>query len=144
MSIYKEIKRNPTKRDLLEFGLIFGVGMGIIGALNHFAVHFLFFTGKPAAALPFWIAGAAILVLSQIPPLGRLLYILWMGLGLTIGFVTAPIIMFVVYTLVIVPVGVVFKMTGRDTMRRQLDPNAKSYWEEYPKTDDPASYVRQF
>ncbi|MFT3764005.1 MAG: SxtJ family membrane protein [Minicystis sp.] len=144
MSIYKELNKNPTKRDLLEFGLIFGVGMGIIGALNHFAVQVLFFKGNPSAALPFWIAGAAIFVLALIPPIGRLLYILWMALGLTIGFFTAPIVMFVVYVIAIVPLGFIFKLMRRDTMRRELDPNAKSYWEEYPKTDDPASYVRQF
>jgi hypothetical protein len=138
MSIYKELKRNPSKRDLLEFGLIFLVGMGVFAALNQF------YWAKPQAAMGFGIAGAVVFVLSLIPPIGRLLYILWMALGLTIGFVTSPIIMFVVYSVVIVPVGLVFKITGRDTMRRTIDPNAKSYWEEYPTTDDPASYVRQF
>ncbi|APR77431.1 Hypothetical protein A7982_02778 [Minicystis rosea] len=144
MSIYKEIKKNPSRRDLLEFGLIFGAGMGILGALNHFAVHVLFFTGRPSVAPAFWIAGAAVFVLSLIPPIGRLLYIAWMGLGLTIGFFTAPIVMLLVYLVAIVPLGVAFKLMRRDTMRRGLDPSAKSYWEEYPKTDDPTSYVRQF
>jgi hypothetical protein len=144
MSIYKEIKRNPTKRDLLEFGLILCGALGILGALSFFEVHFLFFTGKPGAAMPFWIAAGAILVLSQIPPVGRVLYILWMGLGLTIGFITSPVIMFAVYLVAIVPLGIIFKLMRRDTMRRELDRSAKSYWEEYPKDSDPSSYVRQF
>jgi len=138
MSIYKELKRNPSRRDLLEFGLIFLVGMGGIAALNQF------YWAKPGAAMGFGIAGAAVFALSLVPPIGRLLYIAWMALGLTIGLVTSPIIMFVVYAVVIVPVGLVFKVTGRDTMRRNIDPNAKSYWEDYPASDDPASYVRQF
>jgi hypothetical protein len=138
MSLYKEIKRNPTRRDLLEFGLIFAGGMGAIGLVNQFYRH------APNAALGFWIAGAAVFLLSLIPPIGRLLYILWMGFGLTIGFVTSPVIMFVVYAIVIVPVGLWFKLTHRDTMRRQLDPKATSYWEDYPGSDDPASYIRQF
>lgn len=144
MSIYKELKRDPSRRDLLEFGLVLGGVLALIGALSHFEVHFLFFTGKQAAAVPLWIAAAAILVLSQVPPIGRLLYILWMGFGLTLGFFTAPVIMFVVYLIAIVPLGIVFKLMRRDTMKRELDPNAKSYWEEYPKTDDPTSYVKQF
>jgi hypothetical protein len=138
MSIYKEIKQNPTRRDLFEFGLIFAGGTGLLGLVNQLYLH------KPGPALGFWIAGAVVFALSLIPPIGRLLYILWMGLGLTIGFVTSPVIMFVVYAIVIVPVGLWFKLTHRDTMRRQLDPKAKSYWEDYPGSDDPASYIRQF
>ena len=57
---------------------------------------------------------------------------------------TAPIIMFVVYLIVIVPVGLWFKVTKRDLMRRQLDPGAKTYWEDYPGSDDPASYIQQY
>lgn len=144
MSMFKELKTNPTARDRLEFGVIVGVGLGLLGLFNHLEGHFLFLTGKPERAMALWIAAAAIFVLSLIPPIGRLLYIAWMALGLFIGFFTAPVIMFVVYVLAIVPLGIVFKLMRRDTMRRQLDPNAKSYWEEYPKSDDPGSYVKQF
>jgi hypothetical protein len=138
MTIYKELNRNPTRRDLLSFGLIFAGGMGALGALNQLYFH------RPGPALVLFVLGGAVFVLSLIPPVGRLLYILWMGLGLTIGFFTAPVIMFVVYALVIVPVGLWFKVTRRDLMRRRLDPAAKSYWEDYPGSDDPASYIRQY
>lgn len=138
MSIYSELNKNPSKRDLVQFGLIFLGGMGIIGALQKFYWH------NDAIAQNLWIAGAVVMVLSLIPPIGRLLYILWMGFGLTIGFFTAPIIMGIVYVLVIVPVALVFKIKHRDSMRRQLDPKASSYWEDYPGADDPASYIRQF
>jgi hypothetical protein len=144
MELFKELKTNPTRRDLLEFGLIFLVGMAVIGAINHFGWHVLFLAGKPERAMGFWVAGAVIFVASQLPVIGRLLYIAWMGLGMIIGFFTAPVIMFLVYIVAIVPLGFVFKLMGRDTMKRKLDPHAKSYWEDYPKNDDPASYVKQF
>jgi hypothetical protein len=138
MSIYQELNKNPTRRDLLSFGLIFAGGMGAIGALNFFYLH------HPDRALVFAAIGGGVFLLSLIPPIGRLLYILWMGFGLTLGFFTAPIIMFVVYSIVIVPVGLWFKITKRDLMRRQLDPSAKTYWEEYPGSTDPVSYIRQY
>lgn len=138
LHVYKEIKKNPTMRDLVEFGLVFAAGMGVFGAISWFK------WGNQSLAQNLWIAGAAVFVLSLIPPIGRILYILWMGLGITIGLVTSPIIMFAVYLVVIVPVGLWFKVTRRDLMRRSLDPNAKSYWEEYPSTEDPTRYVRQF
>ncbi len=138
MSIYKELNKNPSRRDLVSFGLIFLGGMGVAGAWLHFH------SQRPDVALGLWSAGGAVFLLSLIPPVGRVLYILWMGLGLTLGFVMSPIIMAVVYLVVIVPVGLVFKLMRRDTMRRQLDPKASSYWEDYPGSDDPTSYIRQF
>ena len=137
MSIYKELNRNPTRRDLVTFGLIVAVGLGAIGA--YMQLH-----GRPEKALGLFAVGGAVFLLSLIPPVGRVLYILWMGLGLTLGFFTAPIVMGVVYVLVVVPVGVWFKLSGRDVMRRQIDPKATSYWEDYPGSHDPASYLRQF
>jgi len=137
MSIYAELNTNPKRKDLLSFGLIFAAGMGAFGAW--FQIH-----GRPERALYLFAVGGAVFLLSLIPPVGRLLYILWMGFGLTVGFFTVPIIMFVLYALTVVPLGLWFRLRRRDTMRRMLDPAAKSYWEDYPGSDDPASYVRQF
>jgi hypothetical protein len=137
MSIYKELNRNPTRRDLVTFGLIVAAGSGAIGA--YMELH-----GRPERAIGCFAAGAAVFLLSLIPPVGRVLYILWMGFGLTLGFFTAPIVLFVVYVVVIVPVGLWFRFTRRDAMRRQLDPKEVSYWEDYPQSRDPAGYLRQF
>jgi hypothetical protein len=85
-----------------------------------------------------------VFVLSFIPPIARILYIFWMGLGITMGLITSPIILVVVFLLLITPVGLLFKVLQRDTMKRKLDRGAKSYWEEYPENEDPATYVKQF
>lgn len=138
MRIYDKLDRNPTRRKLFEFGVVFLAGTGLIGAFNRF------YLDQPNAALGLWIAGAVIFLLSQVPKVGRLLYVAWMGLGLTIGFVTSPIIMSVVYLIAIVPLGLAFKLLRRDTMRRRIEPAARSYWEDYPRTEDPTRYVRQF
>jgi len=138
MSIYREIKRDPTRRDLREFGVVFLAGTALLGAVNHL------YLDRPSAALGLWIAGGAVFLLSLIPGVGRLLYIAWMGLGLTLGVVTSPVIMFVVYLIAIAPLGLVFKLIRRDTMRRELDPKATSYWEDYPRAEAPARYLRQY
>jgi multisubunit Na+/H+ antiporter MnhG subunit len=85
-----------------------------------------------------------VFVLSFIRPIARLLYILWMGIGITMGLITQPIILVVIFLLLITPVGLIFKLIQRDTMKRKLDKSATSYWEEYKETDDPATYVKQF
>jgi 4-amino-4-deoxy-L-arabinose transferase-like glycosyltransferase len=138
MNIYAELDTNPSRRDLLSFGLIVAAGMGAAGAYYQLHLH------RPGPALVFFAVGGAVFLLSWIPPIGRLLYILWMGFGLTLGFFTAPVLMFVVYAAVVVPMGLWFKLTKRDVMRRRLDPGAPSYWEDYPGPLDPASYIRQY
>jgi hypothetical protein len=134
-----ELNKNPSFADRRNFGLIFLVGTAAIGV-----AYWQLFDHDLHRAQYFFGAGAGILVLSLVPGIGRLLYLLWMGFGLTLGLVTSPIIMFLLFLVLITPVGFVFKMTGRDTMRRQLDDKSDSYWEDYPKTDDPSRYVKQF
>ena len=139
MSLYAEIDLHPSRAELFKFGLTFLVGTGLIGLACRFALD------RPDVALRLWIAGPLVLALSLVPRVGRLLYVLWMGLGLTIGAVTSPILLFVVYVLLVVPVGIVFKLRRRDAMKRALDARAETYWEEYPPgDDDPRRYVRQF
>ena len=139
MSIHAELHKfeNASRKDLLIFGLVFAGGMGAFGAWSHFH-------GHPERALVLFAVGSAVFLLSLIPPVGRRLYVLWMGLGLVLGLFTVPVVMFALYALTIVPLGLWFRLRRRDTMRRRLDPGAKSYWEDYPRSDDPASYVRQF
>lgn len=136
--IYAEINKNPSAKELIKFGATFLGGMAVIGLLYYFIFH-----DEPLAK-GLWIAGGVVFVLSFIPPVARILYILWMGLGITMGLVTSPIILALVFLVLITPVGLVFKLIQRDTMKRKLDRGAASYWEEYKETDDPATYVKQF
>ena len=136
--IYDEINKNPSAKELIKFGATFLGGMAAIGALYFFVFH------REPLAKGLWIAGGVVFLLSFIKPVARILYILWMGLGITMGLVTQPIILVVVFLVLITPVGLIFKLIQRDTMKRRLDKSATSYWEEYKETDDPATYVKQF
>ena len=138
IKIYDEINKNPSPKELAKFGAIVLAGLGIIGLVYNFYFH------KESIAHGLWIAGGVVFVLSRIPPIGRILYVLWMGLGITMGLITSPIILVVVFLLLITPVGLFFKLVGRDAMKRKLDRGASSYWEEYKENEDPATYVKQF
>ena len=138
IKIYDEINKNPSPKELIKFGATFLGGMAVIGLLYYFGFH------KEALAKGLWISGGVVFLLSFIRPLARLLYIFWMGLGITMGLVTSPIILAVVFLVLITPVGLIFKLIRRDSMKRTMDASAASYWEEYQETDDPATYVKQF
>jgi hypothetical protein len=137
--VARELNTRPSAGDLRQFGLIFLGGTALIGV-----VFWQLFDKDLHRAQYFFIVGGAVMVLSLIPPIGRLLYIVWMAFGLTLGLVTSPAIMFALFVVLIAPVGIFFKITGRDLMRRKLDEKADSYWEEYPRAEDPSRYVKQF
>ena len=136
--IYDEINKNPSAKELVKFGATFLGGMAVIGLLYYFVFH-----NEPLAK-GLWIAGGVVFALSFIPPVARVLYIFWMGLGITMGLVTSPIILALVFLLLVTPVGLVFKLIQRDAMKRKMDKGAATYWEEYKETEDPATYVKQF
>jgi hypothetical protein len=137
-TIYDEINKNPSRKELFKFGVAFLVGMAAIGLLYHFVIH------REEVARVVWITGGAVFLLSFIKPIARILYIFWMGLGITIGLITSPIILVIVYLFLITPVGLLFKLLRRDAMRRKLQPEALSYWEKYDESEDPATYMKQF
>lgn len=136
--IYDEINKNPSAKELIKFGATFLGGMAVIGLLYYFVFH-----NEPLAK-GLWVAGGVVFALSFIPPVARVLYIFWMGLGITMGLVTSPIILALVFLLLVTPVGLIFKLIQRDAMKRKMDKGAATYWEEYKETEDPATYVKQF
>jgi hypothetical protein len=61
-----------------------------------------------------------------------------------IGWVVTHVIMALIFYLVVTPIGVIMRLTGRDPMERAFDRGAKTYWK--PRRSDPSSarYFRQY
>jgi hypothetical protein len=60
------------------------------------------------------------------------------------GLVTSPVLMAVIYLVLFVPLALLFRLMGRDALRKRLDPAAATYWEEYPQVKEPLRYLRQY
>ena len=76
-----------------------------------------------------WFAvGAVFLAWASIAPqtLGGVYYV-WMRMALAIGKVVNAVILALVFFLVITPMGVVMRWSGRDPLRRKIDHEADSY-----------------
>jgi hypothetical protein len=138
MRVFEDLNTNPSRRDLRSLGITLLVGLGAVGALFYFRFD------NPSAGRGLWIGAVCGLIVSLLPVLGRWLYIGWMGLGMAIGLVTSPIVLMVLYLVVFVPLGLVFRLIKRDTMRRSFDGTAATYWEDYPKNEGPQSYLKRY
>ena len=81
---------------------------------------------------PRWylVVPAAFLVIAGViaprvlAPLNRA----WMKLGLLLHRVVAPVLMGIVFFGVVLPIGLLMRLRGKDLLRLRLDRNATSYW----------------
>lgn len=131
---------NPSRRDLNGFRLISVVAAVLIAALLYLVKH----------ADPRWcvaiIAVAGFIGLSGFLSLKltRYIYVTLMAVTLPIGFVISLILMTVFYFGLITPLGMIFRLIGRDALRRRFDPHAQSYWIPHEQTTKMERYFQQF
>lgn len=134
-----DINWKPTRKDLRVFSiacLVVTVGGGLA----------LYFKEGPSNFIyGMWIAGPLIALFGLLwPPTVRYLYIGLSLLALPIGLVLGNVMMAIIYYLMVTPVGLVFKLIGRDSLHRKLDPDAESHWVERPPTPPTKRYFRQY
>jgi len=132
------INRNPSRRELLVFGLLLAVFFTLAG----FAARGKF--DSPSAARILWIGGGALTLLHfAAPPVRRHLYLGWMYAAYPIGWTVSHLLLGITFYLVITPVGLLLRILGRDPMSRKPDPSAATYWVEHRPDRDPSRYFRQ-
>ncbi len=69
----------------------------------------------------------------------------WTRLGLLMHRIVNPIVLGLIYVLAIIPIGLTFKILGKDPLRLRRQPEAASYWIERRPPGPPAdSLPRQF
>ncbi|MHA1566562.1 MAG: SxtJ family membrane protein, partial [Alphaproteobacteria bacterium] len=72
------------------------------------------------------------------------IYILMQLVMLPVGWVVSHIVMAVFFFVVLTPVGLVFRLFGRDLLCRRYDAAAKTYWRRRRKSDSMKRYFNQF
>lgn len=55
---------------------------------------------------------------------------LWGRLGELLGAVVAPVMMALIFFVVMTPIGLFIRLTGKDLLKSKLDKGAKTYWNE--------------
>lgn len=134
-----EINWSPGNKELRNFGRIALIAMLIIALL---------FYWKGLAlnwVLIIFSAGVVIFIVSLISlKLTRIIYLGLTLVTLPIGLAISYVLLAVLYFLLITPVGLLFRLIGRDLMHRNFDADTKSYWyrRDPPKTLE--RYFRQF
>ena len=138
----------PGVKQLRSFGFIALAAFGLLGALIYWKGSFFGIQLDEATrgvAFTAWGIGILSGFFSLVyPRANRPLYV---GLSLVaypIGFVVSHLIMAFLFYIVITPVGLLFRLLGRDPLKRRFDPQAESYWEPHVPREEKKLYFRQF
>ncbi len=114
--------RELDGRGLREFAF---VTAGLFSVLFGLLLPWLFNATYPTWP---WLLGAVLAAWGILAPTTlRPVYRGWMTFGLLLNRVTTPLVLGIVFYLVIFPIGLIMRMSGRDPMSRNFDDGADSY-----------------
>ena len=129
------MNRSPSRKEIRTFGLTLLIGFGVIALL-------FLFRGRVHRATWAGGMGTFIFVLSALfPTLAKPFYWTWMGLSAVLGWVTSRVIMTVIFLVILTPLGLFFRIMGRDPLRLKKSSFPKeSFWQPHPERFDKSSY----
>ncbi len=130
----REIK--SSKKELKSFGVTMAVILGAIGLVSFWrgGAHAVYW----GAASVFFL-GAGLLAPAVLKPLQKA----WLTLGLLMGALIAPVVLCAIYVLIVTPLGLVLRLSGKDLLDSKFPDNRDSYWIPHgPREKE--SYEKQF
>jgi hypothetical protein len=135
-----EINWRPKHKELRNFGLVALIASVIISLLLYLLKDLgiqwiLIITGT----------GLAIFLISLISDKStRIIFVVLTLITLPIGWAISFILMAIFYFLILTPLGLVFRLTGRDPLHRKFESGTESYWLRRQPPDTIDRYYHQF
>ncbi len=66
----------------------------------------------------------------------------WMKFAIYLSKVLNPIILFIIYLICFLPIGIYYKLVGKNNLKTKIDKNLNSYWEK--PEDEKIDFKEQF
>jgi hypothetical protein len=136
---WSDIQFRPDARMLRQFA---GLWLACFGGL---AVWEGLARGHAAAAVILGIMALAVGLLGLLQPLAvRPIYVGWMVLAFPIGWIVSQAILALMFYGMFTPIGLVFRLIGRDPLHRTRQPELATYWAPKATPTDARRYLKQF
>jgi hypothetical protein len=129
------INWNPTNHQLRQFGFVCLFALPLVGWM--WGAH---------TQLLIWLTAAGIVLVVLALGLPKLIKPIFVALSIVtvpIGLVIGELILLLIYFGVFLPIGLFFRLIGRDALQLKFDHNVKSYWQTKRQPTSSASYYRQ-
>lgn len=129
---------DASKKNVRNFGLLFG-GISLGLALYSYI--------RGGASYPWWGGAGLAFALAGLfaAPVLRPLYTAWMLLAFALGWINARVLLGVFFYLVLTPVSLVLRWTGKDLLDERIEREKTTYWKKRERQPaDPARLERMF
>jgi hypothetical protein len=135
----KLVKMNwsPTDRQLRQFGLIALAAFPLLGWLWSAGNITVVYVAAAAGGL---LAVVGLLCPRAIKPVFLALSLLAIPIGMLVSEIALGLIFYGLF----VPMGLVFRLIGRDALQRKFHREANTYWQHKRQPADAASYLQQW
>jgi hypothetical protein len=141
-----DIEWRPSDRRLRQFGTLCLIFSALL--LARWSWHLGETSLAPQLASPAFIGAVIVSLIGTIglfkPLVLRPIYVGWMIAAFPIGWVTTRLVLGILFYGVVAPLGVCFRVLGRDALCLKLQPETDSYWFSKEAPDDLRRYLQQF
>ncbi|MBU0709952.1 MAG: sxtJ [Candidatus Omnitrophica bacterium] len=126
------------KSDLRKFGFLMGFALCVITGV--------IFLKHQRVAWPNYLISLIFFILAAFfPAVLKPVYIIWMKFAHTLGWINTRLILFLVFYLILTPIGIITKLFRIDFLERKISVNRSSYWKKREEKEvEPLDYERQF
>jgi len=114
-------KQSATKKELCGFGLLVGAVFTGIGMWP------LLMRGEVVRLWAMGLGGALILLGGLSPGVLAPVHTVWMRMGHVLGWMNTRILLGVVYYGLVTPMGILFRLMGKDVMRQTSTQESTTY-----------------
>ena len=115
---YSTIKIGSEK----NFGIVFSVFFAIL------AIYFYLKT-KDFYTIIFFCTSLFFLFFSFVmPSIFKIPNLVWSKFGILLGMIVSPIILFLIFILLVTPIGLFMRFIGKDLLNEKTGKKYKSYW----------------
>ncbi len=134
------ISWHPNHKELRNFAIVALIASGLISVLLYVI------KGLAIQWLAIICAVGIIVFLSSFIciEITRIIYLALILVTFPIGYVVSFVLLAAFYFLLLAPLGLFFRLFGRDPLCRRFDPNTKSYWSRRQPPKNLGRYFRQF
>ena len=115
------MQHRATRKELRQFGLLVGGVFTVIGLWP------LVFRGEPLRLWAIGIGGLLILCGGAFPSVLAPIHKGWMWVGHILGWINTRILLGIVFYALVTPIGLVFRLMGKETMRQAFAESSTTY-----------------
>ena len=113
------------KKEQRKFGLLMAAAIIVLGLIR-WAFH-----GFNVFPINFFIVASVFLILGLLLPKAlKPVFDIWLRFAVVLNWFMTRLFLTVAFYLLIVPIGIIFRLFGEDPMKRKWKPESDSYWEE--------------